>query len=94
MAEEPEKVLPEHRSAVLRGEHHRPIITINERECECTCQNWERKQGQHTCDENRPGENGHPEHSHARCSHAENGCHEVDRAKDGAQAAHRQAQQP
>ena len=94
MAEEPEQVLPEDRTAIGGIEHHRAVVTVDERDHEGGCQNRERDQHEDARDECCPGEDRHAEHRHARSAHAEDGGDEVDRTQDGAETAQGETQEP
>ena len=94
MAEEPEQVLPEDRAAVLRREHHRSVMSIDERDDEGSGKNREGNEDEQRGHEDGPGEHRHPEHGHARCAHAEDGGDEVHRAEDRAETTDREAEQP
>ena len=94
MAEEPEQVLPQDRATVLRREHHRSVMSIDERDDEGSGENREGNEDEQRGHEDGPGEHRHPEHGHARCAHAEDGRDEVHRAEDRAETTDREAEQP
>ena len=94
MAEEPEQVLPEHRSPGRRVEHVTTEVSIEGQPGQRGREGRERQQYQHRGHEYVPGEDRHPEHRHAGCAQAHHGGDEVDRTQDRAQAGQDQTQYP
>ena len=94
VTEEPKQVLPQDSSAVFGQEDDRAEGSVDEHHHESSGKNRESHQDQHRGDEDRPGEDGHPEHGHARCAHGHDRRDEVDATQDGAEATDRQADEP
>jgi hypothetical protein len=92
VAEEPEQVLPEHRTAGLDIEDvhpEAPVATEPEERGRQHREDDEREQRRH---EHGPGEDRHTEHRHAWCAHADDRRDEVDRPEDGAETGEGQAE--
>ena len=94
VAEEPEQVLPQQRIAAARH-----FVEVRSRSCgrsssmvSAPASTGMRQQQQEGGDQDRPDEQRHPVHRHARRAHVEDGDDEVDRAEDRAGARHVQGE--
>ena len=77
MAEEPEKMLEQHRIAATGGiEESSAEIAVRQQHGDCTTEHRQREQQQECGDENRPREERHTQQGHARGAHVENGDNE------------------
>src|SRR5699024_9805020 len=83
VAEEPEQVLPQNRTAVSGVEDVAAKLTVI-KNTKCSCeQQWEDQQRQDGSSENRSYEHWQTEHGHARCQHRRSGGEDVDGRKYG-----------
>ncbi len=94
MAEEPEQVLPEHRTARGRVEDVRAELAVALQRQQRGGQHREDQQHQERGEQHVPAEDGHPEHGQAGGPHADDRGDEVDGAEDRAEAGERHAHDP
>ncbi len=94
VTEEPEQVLPEHRSPVIRIKDVCTQTTVGTQCEQRSCQRREGHQDQDRGDQGVPGEDRHAPHGHARCAQADDGGNEVHCTQDGAEAGQCQTEDP
>ena len=83
MAEEPQDVLIQDRvAAALRVKEGGAEVAVGDQHGDRAGQNRQRQQDQPGGDEDRPGEQRHLVHGHARRAHVQEGGDHVDRAQD------------
>jgi len=94
VTKEPEQVLPQDGSAVFGQEDDRAEGSVDEHHQKSSGKNRKSHQNEHRGDEDRPREDGHPEHGHARCAHRHDRRDEVHPTEDGAETTDRQTDEP
>ena len=94
VAEEPEQVLPQHRTAGGRVEHVRAEHPVGHRGEQGGGEQREDDDDHEGGDQDVPGEDRHSEHGHPGRAQSQDGGDHVDRAEDGAQTGQDQADVP